>query len=337
MIRSGRRQPDETYGGQAVIEGVMMRDRNALCVAVRRPDGQIVFRHEDFTSRQRSSIWRLPIFRGMVALYDSMRYGISALLWSAEMAGEEEGEQLTGWQVALTMTLALLLAVGLFMVLPTLLVTPLRNLLTGGEAGAAPGYLRTVALNLLEGLTRATILVVYIWSISRLADVRRVLEYHGAEHRVLGAYESGAELTAAGTRPFSILHPRCGTSFLLYVVMVSVVVFSFFGWPNLLQRLVLRLSLLPLVAGISYEWVRLAGRSKSPLVQLLCRPGLWLQRFTTREPDDAQLEVAIAALSGLLGGPGRVPGDEPADGLADELAEESAQQPAVRPAGEVVR
>jgi len=195
--------------------------------------------------------------------------------------------------------LSLAIAVGLFMILPTLAVTPLRGLIIGGQA--TPTYGQTVLLNILEGLVRALILVLYIAAVARMPDIARVLAYHGAEHRVIQATEAGADLTVDGTRGFSVIHPRCGTSFLLYVVMVSVLVFSFFGWPNLLQRLLLRLSLLPLVAGISYEWVRLAGKSRSPLVRLLCQPGMWLQRLTTRQPADDQIEVAIAALRGLRG------------------------------------
>jgi uncharacterized protein YqhQ len=287
------------YGGQAVIEGVMMRDKGAMCVAVRTPDGRIALNHQKLPGgRGRGMLLRLPLFRGMVALVDSVGAGVSALLWSAGAAGEEE-EELTGWQVALTMGLALALAVGLFMLLPTLIVSPLRNLIAPG--GPSAGYGASVAMNLIEGAARAAILVAYVWAIGRLPDVARVLAYHGAEHRVINAGEGGAELSPTGVRGYPVLHPRCGTSFLLYVVMVSVLVFSFFGWPNLWQRLLIRLSLLPVVAGISYEWVRLAGRSKSPMVQLLCAPGMWLQRLTTREPDDAQVEVAIAALRGLTG------------------------------------
>lgn len=292
------RQMDETYGGQAVIEGVMMRDRTATCVAVRTPAGQIALRRHELGAARRLPVWRLPVLRGLLAFYDSLKLGIDALLWSAEAAGEDEA-QLAGWQVALTMVLALGVAVGLFMVLPTLIVTPLRHLVAGGQT--APTYGQTVVLNIIEGLTRATILVLYIALVARMPDIARVLAYHGAEHRVINATEAGAELTVEGARGFPVVHTRCGTSFLLYVVMVSVIVFSFFGWPGLLQRLLLRLSLLPLVAGISYEWVRLAGKSKSPVVQALCKPGLWLQRLTTRQPDDGQIEVAIAALRGLRG------------------------------------
>lgn len=289
---------DETYGGQAVIEGVMMRDRNAMCIAVRTPGGTIALKHSQLGAARRLPFFKLPIIRGMLALYDSVKLGVDALLWSAEAAGEPE-EQLAGWQVALTMTLSMAIAVGLFMLLPTLIVSPLRWMLSLGEA--QPSYLATVGLNVVEGLVRLGILVAYVTLIARMPDVARVLQYHGAEHRIIHAVEAGGDLTVEAARPFAVIHPRCGTSFLLYVVMVSVLIFSFFGWPGIVQRIVIRLSLLPFVAGISYEWVRLAGKSKSPFVKALCLPGMWLQRLTTRQPDDGQVEVAIAALRGLRG------------------------------------
>lgn len=284
----------QAYGGQAVIEGVMMRNRTGMCIAVRSASGAIVTRREDFTSRPRLRLWELPVFRGMAALYDSVKLGVDALLWSAGASGETD-EQLQGWQAWLAVALSMGLAVGLFMVLPTLLTAGLRSL--PGPAG----YARTVGLNLLEGLVRATILVAYIAVVSRMPEVRRVLQYHGAEHRVIHACEAGEPLTAQAAARYPVLHPRCGTSFLLYVVMVSTVVFSFFGWPGLVERLVTRLAMLPLVAGISYEWVRLAGNSRSRLVEWMCRPGLWLQRLTAQEPDPGQVEVALAALAGLRG------------------------------------
>ncbi len=294
------RRLDETYGGQAVIEGVMMRDRTAMCIAVRTPGGTIALNRRQLSPARRRPVFKLPIVRGMLALYDSVKLGVDALLWSAEAAGEEE-EKLAPWQVALTMALSLAIAVGVFMLLPTLVVSPLRSFLFTG--GAAPSYGQTVMLNVVEGLVRVGILVVYVSLIARMPDVARVLQYHGAEHRVIHAVESGMGLTVEAARPHPVIHPRCGTSFLLYVVMVSVLVFSFFGWPGIIQRILLRLSMLPVVAGISYEWVRLAGKSKSPLVKALCLPGMWLQRLTTRRPDDGQVEVAIAALRGLRGEP----------------------------------
>jgi len=286
----------ENYGGQAVIEGVMMRDRRAMCIAVRSPAGEIVRHCQKLSWQGRSSVARLPLLRGILALVDSVGLGVQALLWSAEASGEED-EKLTGWQVTMTLGLAVVLSVGLFILLPTVLVSPLRILAGDGGAGS---YGTAVLLTFTEGLVRGLILVTYIALIARFPDVARVLAYHGAEHRVINASEAGRELSLQGVRGFPVLHVRCGTSFLLYVALVSVIVFSFFGWPGVWQRIAIRLALLPFVAGVSYEWIRLAGRSRSRLVAVLSAPGLWLQRLTTREPDDSQVEVAIAALRGLL-------------------------------------
>jgi uncharacterized protein YqhQ len=287
---------DETYGGQAVIEGVMMRDRRAMCIAVRSPGGEIVRRCERLRWQGRRVLFKVPVLRGVLALADSLGLGVSALMWSAEAAGEAD-EKLTGWQVTLTLVLAAALAVGLFVLLPTVAVSPLRSLVEG--SGAA-GYGLSVALTLIEGLVRGVVLVLYVAAISRLPDVARVLAYHGAEHRVINAHEAGRDLSVQGVRGFPVVHARCGTSFLLYVVLVSIVVFSFFGWPGIWRRILIRLSLLPVVAGVSYEWIRLAGRRRSAVLAALAAPGMWLQRLTTREPDDSQVEVAIAALTGLM-------------------------------------
>ncbi|MCL4424845.1 MAG: DUF1385 domain-containing protein [Firmicutes bacterium] len=278
------------YGGQAVIEGVMMRGPRKLAIAVRRPDGGITVMEEEIPALL--SQWpflRWPFFRGILALVEAMTLGIKALLLSAnESLAEEEKIGQKEW--ALTVTGSIILALLVFFVLPTWLINLLKP-----QIGSHP-----LALNLTEGLIRMSILVLYIWSIARMKDVQRVLEYHGAEHKAIYAYEAGAELTVEAAIIKPRKHPRCGTSFLLFVVLVSVIVFSFFGWPNLLLRIALRLVLLPVVAGISYEAIRLAGRSQHPLVKLMVLPGLWLQNFTTREPDDSQLEVATAALQAVL-------------------------------------
>jgi len=186
--------------------------------------------------------------------------------------------------------------VALFIVLPTWLVSLLDPL------GLGPSV-----HNLIEGLLRLLILLAYVASIARMNDIRRVLEYHGAEHKVIHALEQGDQLTVAAVRPYPILHPRCGTSFLLLVALISVVLFSFFGWPGFWQRILVRLALLPVVAGVAYEFLRASGRSRSPLWRPVIAPGLWLQRFTTREPDDQQIEVAIRALEAVLAESGEVP------------------------------
>jgi uncharacterized protein YqhQ len=224
----------------------------------------------------------------MVAFVEALALGIRALTFSANHALEEEEEELSGWQLTLVMALALSLGIALFFFLPTVLV----RLFVGERTG------RPILLNLFEGSIRISIFIAYIFAISRLKDVQRVFQYHGAEHMSIFCYEDNRPLTVDNARGYSPLHPRCGTSFLLLVMAISILLFSFFGWPGLLQRLILRLSLLPLVAGLSYEVIRLAGRHR--FFCWLTSPGLWLQRLTTRVPDDGQLEVALAALRAVV-------------------------------------
>lgn len=275
-------------GGQAVIEGVMMRHKEKLAIAVRKPDSQIFLHQENLASEKRMALWRLPVFRGMVAFVDALVLGTRALTISANQAFEEEEEELTGGQLTLTIIIAMFMGIALFFFLPTLIV---RFLVDGSTV-------RPLFLNLLEGLIRITIFVCYILIISRMEDVQRVFQYHGAEHKAIACFESGSDLTVENARKYTTLHPRCGTSFLLLVMATSILLFSFFGWPNLAYRLMLRLALLPIVAGISYELIQLAGRYR--FFCYLTAPGLWLQRLTTREPDDRQLEVAIHALQSVL-------------------------------------
>jgi uncharacterized protein YqhQ len=276
-------------GGQAVIEGVMMRHLDRLAIAVRKPDKQI-FVHQEVldTAGKRYPVLKLPVLRGMVAFVDALVLGTRALTISANQAAEEEEEELTGWQLTFTLIIALTLGVSLFFFLPTLLVSFLQT-----SVQAHP-----IVLNLMEGAVRISIFVTYILAISRMKDIQRVFQYHGAEHKAIFCHEAGDELTIANARKYSALHPRCGTSFLLLVMAISILLFSFFGWPNPLQRLLLRLALLPVVAGLAYEIIQLAGRFR--LFCYLTAPGLWLQRLTTREPDDRQLEVALRALKSVL-------------------------------------
>ena len=274
------------YGGQAVIEGVMLRGPRAMAIAVRRTDGGLFVHRQRLTpAAERWVGWRLPFLRGVVALMDSLGLGVRALLISAEAAGEE---RLPPWQGAMIVGLASIWAIGLFMLLPTIVV------------GWIPAWLiRPAGLQLVEGILRLTILVAYIAILAQMPDIARIFAYHGAEHRVMHLVETGGEHTVAASRGLPILHPRCGTSFLLFVAALSVLVFSSFGWPSLWQRLLLRLGLLPAVAGIAYEAIRFSGRSRHPLAHALAWPGLWLQRLTTREPGDDQVEVALAALKAV--------------------------------------
>ncbi len=277
-----------SYGGQAVIEGVMMRGPKGYAVAVRRPDGQIVTRYrESPLPSAKHRFWGWPMVRGVVSLVDSLALGVEALVFSANEAVDED-EKISGAEGAFAVVLGAALAVGLFVLLPTVVAGPLLRL------GAS-----SIIINLAEGLFRLAILVAYIGVIGRMPDIARVFQYHGAEHKVINAYDAGEPFDPSSAGTFSTAHPRCGTSFLLFVVVVSVVLFSFFGWPNVWIRLATRLGLLPLVAGLSYELMKLGARSKSPVMRWVIAPGLWLQRMTTRQPDSSQLEVAARALAEL--------------------------------------
>lgn len=279
------------YGGQAVIEGVMMRGPLESAIAVRLPSGEVDVTRFKLNPWGKKPILKLPLIRGFVALVDSLIVGMRALTFSANRSiGEEDEEELGFWEVALTIGFALGLGLLLFVGLPTGAAHLLRGSITG-----------VVYQNLLEGAIRLVVFFLYILLISRLKDIQRVFEYHGAEHKAIFTYESGEELTVENARKFSRLHPRCGTSFLLIVVMVSIFVFAFLKLDPLWWRLLSRMILMPFVAGIAYEILKFSSRHlESPWLHWLIVPGLALQKLTTREPDDAQLEVALAALKGVL-------------------------------------
>lgn len=277
---------EKTYvGGQAVIEGVMMRGPEYIATAVRTPSGEITIKKDPVHSLgEKYPILKKPFIRGTIALGESLVYGMKSLSYSAQAAGEEE-EQLTTKQMAVTMTFSAVLAIIFFLVIPTY------------GAKFIPGVAEsTVRLNIVEGILRLAIFLLYIWGISLTSDIRRVFEYHGAEHKTIWTYEAGEALTVENVKKHSRLHPRCGTNFLLIVMVVSIFVFAFLGWPNLIERIISRIILMPVVAGISYELIRLAGRTENPVIQTLVKPGLWLQYLTTREPHADQIEVAIQAL-----------------------------------------
>lgn len=279
------------YGGQAVIEGVMMRGPHHYAVAVRKENNQMDVFSEELGYSKKHAFLRLPFVRGIVALAESFVLGLKALQYSANQLMDTEGEEeLTFWEMALMITFALGLAVLLFVALPLLF----RGLVGKVVAG-------TLWRNLIEGFFRAIILVAYITLISLLSDIQRVFAYHGAEHKVIHTYEAGEELTVENARTKTTLHPRCGTSFLLYVVVVSTILFSFLGEQTIVMRFLSRILLLPVVAGVSYEIIKISGKNQSFLLwKILSWPGLMLQRLTTRPPDDSQLEVAIAALKQVL-------------------------------------
>lgn len=280
-----------TIGGQAVMEGVMMRGRKNLAIAVRQPDGEVVVEvRPNWRLTNYVPIMQLPFLRGTAALIEAMVIGVDAILFSAN-ASQPDDVQLGKWEAILATILGLGLGVVLFMLLPTFVVHLLNPL------GWAP-----IWLNLVEGLLRMAIFLSYMLAVGLMPDMRRFFQYHGAEHKTIHTFEAGEALEVANLRGKRAEHPRCGTAFLLLVMLVSIVTFSFFGWPNLVVRLLTRIALLPVVAGIAYELSRAAARrvdGSGPLNWLMA-PALLLQRTTTREPDDEQMEVAIAALQGLL-------------------------------------
>lgn len=279
------------YGGQAVIEGVMMRGRKSIAIAVRKADGHIVMREDPLNSiMSRLTFLRWPLIRGVVALFEAMVLGIKALSFSASQFSEEDEEELGPKEIAVTMGLSLLLTVGLFVVLPAFIIRLLDSAISNN-----------VLLNTVEGALKITLFLSYVAAISYLDDIRRVFQYHGAEHKAINCLEAGDSLTVDNVRRHSVIHKRCGTSFIILVLMVSIFIFSFFGRPPFFERVLLHLMLLPVVAGISYEIIRLAGRKEAPwIIQVISKPGMWTQRLTTREPDDQQIEVAIQSLNAVL-------------------------------------
>ena len=278
-----------TVGGQAVIEGVMMRGPKLTATAVRDPQGKIQVETKPVNSiSDRFPLLKKPFLRGTVALIESLVIGMKSLSYSAKMAGEED-EQLTDREMAGTIVFALVLASILFIAIPTG-AAKLFHVVTADP----------VFLNLMEGCLRLVIFLLYIWGISRMKDIRRVFQYHGAEHKTIFCYEAGLPLTVENVQKFPRLHPRCGTNFLLIVMLVSIFVFAFLGWPSLWERIASRILLLPVVAGISYEIIRLAGRSRNSFIQTAIKPGLWLQYLTTRPPEDDMVEVAIESLKAVL-------------------------------------
>jgi uncharacterized protein YqhQ len=272
-----------SYGGQAVIEGVMMRGQKAYTVAMRAPDGKIVVHTEGLAKVYRSRLTKIPFLRGMILLWDALGLGMRALTLSANTQTGEE-EKLEGPALYLMMGISLALGIGIFFLIPA------------GVGGLAEHYLgwSTLANNVLEGLVRLLLLVGYIWAIGFMPDVKRLFGYHGAEHKTINAYEAGAELTPEEVAKYPLEHPRCGTAFMLTLMLVSVIVFSALGDLNIYWRFATRILLIPVLAGIAVEYIRwTANHLGSPLVRLLIKPNLALQSLTTREPDTSMLEVAI--------------------------------------------
>jgi uncharacterized protein YqhQ len=290
------------YGGQAVLEGVMMRGRKTMAVAVRNPQGKIVIHTEPLKAKIYTSAWgKWPFVRGLALLWDALGLGMRALLWSAEVSvqeDEEEKVEFSGPVAWTTIASSLAFAIGLFFLVPTLASRWLATYVNDNVWVDAT----------FEGVIRLVLFVLYIWGIGRIPEIGRVFGFHGAEHKAINAYEAGAPLTVESVRTYSLQHVRCGTSFLLYVLVISIILFAPLtfsdvepGWLALVLRFVSRLLLVPLVAGIAYEIIRFsAAHASNPFMQWLIAPGLALQKLTTREPDDQMIECAIAALEPVL-------------------------------------
>lgn len=279
------------YGGMAVIEGVMMRGPATTAIAVRKGDGSIQLETEANSNlSERYPILKWPFIRGTFVLIESMIVGIRMLNYSANMSLEEEEEELSSLEIFFTLLIALGLAILLFMVVPTAIVHYTSKFLGGA-----------LLQNVAEGIIRILFFLAYVYAISRMEDIARVFMYHGAEHKSIFNYEAGEALTVENARKYTRLHPRCGTSFLLIVMVVSILVFAVLGEGTLFYRVWSRLAVLPIVAGLSYEFLKYSGKhSDNRGLKYLIAPGLLLQRLTTREPDDQQLEVAITALKAVL-------------------------------------
>jgi uncharacterized protein YqhQ len=274
-----------SYGGQAVIEGVLMRGKRAMAMAMRKPDGSIEILQEELSAIYQSSIRKIPVLRGLIALWDALVLGTRMITVSAN-AQSGDDDKIEGPALYGTVAFSLLLAVGLFFLAPA------------GVAQLAEKYLGLNAWwgNVIEGIIRLGLLIVYVWAIGFMPEIRRVFGYHGAEHKTINAFEASAELTPESVAKFTTVHPRCGTAFLLTLVLLSIIVFALLGPLPLLWRFVSRIVLLPVLAGLAYEYLRFsADHIGSPIMRALIAPNLWLQKLTTREPDLAMLEVAIQA------------------------------------------
>lgn len=301
-------------GGQAILEGVMMRGMERTAIAVRIPDGRI---HIKTRKNGNTSKWmKVPIVRGVFSFITSLVEGTKTLTYSADVLeyydrklkddkadGESEkmgkiesllseklgSQKLWNLMLAVSVIFALAFSVGIFVLLPTAAV------------GWIKAYISSpILLNLTEGILRIVMFLLYLSAISKMEDIKRVFQYHGAEHKTIHCFENNLELTPENAQTFYTLHPRCGTSFLMFVMIISLILFSLLGWPNLLWRLVSRIILIPVVAGTSYELLKWAGRSDNIVVRILSLPGLYLQKITTNEPDEKQLEVAIASLKAVM-------------------------------------
>ena len=289
------------YGGQAVIEGVMMRGSQSVAIAMRAPNEEIVIHSEPLSGIYKSKIIKIPFLRGLVALWDALGLGIRALTISANIQTGED-EKLEGPALYLTLAISLTFGIGLFFLLPAVL----------GQLSERVLGISAWWSNLLEGLVRLALLVGYIWIIGKASEIKRVFAYHGAEHKTINAFEAGADLTPETVTHFSLEHPRCGTAFLLSLVLLSVLVFSLLGPLPMFWRLASRILLIPVLAGIAYEYIRwTANHLDSKVVRTMIKPNLALQHLTTREPTLQMLEVSIAAFNTMRSGESQELSGEP--------------------------
>ena len=293
-----------SIGGQALIEGIMMKGPSKIATAVRKPDGEIEIKESEINPIFKHRFFKLPLVRGSFILIDSLINGVKELMYSAEFYGEDYQEdafdkflkkvfkdKAETAIIYASVILAMIFSVGIFILGPTLLTNLLKNVINN-----------SFILNLVEGIIRVFFFVGYVYLVSKLEDIKRVFMYHGAEHKTIYCYEHGEELTVENVRKYSTLHPRCGTSFMINVMLISIVVFSFFGWPNPLMRLVIRLAMLPLIAGLSYELNKYVGKcnNENIFTKIITYPGFLIQKITTIEPDDSMIEVAIAAMEKVI-------------------------------------
>jgi uncharacterized protein YqhQ len=274
------------YGGQAVMEGVMMRGQKAMVTAVRRPGGGLALNTQLLSSFFSGRWRRMPLVRGVIVLIEVLVLGIRSLLYSANVSLEEEEAEISGWFVWLLLAVSVAVAVVLFFMAPLFLANLIK-----------PYLASALVFSLVEGLIRVAIFVVYLWAISLVPDIKRYFAYHGAEHKSINAYEAGVPLEVEAVKRYGTAHRRCGTSFLFVVLVIAIIVFALVGLPGLGMLVLSRILLIPVIAGLGYEVIYFsANHADNPIVKAISAPGLWLQAMTTREPDDGQLEVALAAL-----------------------------------------
>jgi uncharacterized protein YqhQ len=287
----GKPRPEDIAGGQAIIEGVMMRYGNKIAAAVRKPDKEIAIQERYYIPlTKRYKLLGFAFVRGFVTLMEMMVIGMKCLLFSAELALTENEKKPQKWEMTISVMISFTVAIFFFVVVPAYFFTLLKSAVSN-----------TLLLNIVEGFIRLGIFLCFLGSTLLMEDMRRVFMYHGAEHKTVFAWENGQELTVDNIKKFSTRHPRCGTSFLLVVMVIAILVFSLLGRPDFVHRVLYKLMLLPVVAGISYEVIRFTGKHRNlKWVQFLSWPGLMLQKITTREPTDDQIEIAIAAMKKVI-------------------------------------